>query len=569
MHWVPRTAGDAVSASSESSTSESSPCSSNTSTPPAAPKPSVPRKRYVPTLPVCKFYNSYFKSGCVHQKKCSFRHLKQRAFSEYCRKLDLQKPLSTQEIRRLKEGQRYFRENRFKTARKIFGALCNKYPFHQEVNIWLARTHDKLFGHSDKMQNVGCAAYYYRRAISIDPNNAYYHGRYASSAYWLGKHKECRVHFKKSLSLKSDNSSVHRDYAHYLQHVEDHPDGAESHYLKCLELFENDSDCHYFYANLLAEQKRYEEAQHHFQKAIKYQYQRCGAGNLRFHLGFAILLRAMKKYPLSKEQFLICLSLNQMHCTALVEYGQMLCLEMGDYEEGLKLIRTSLNIEYHDDTKRLLDRIHEQYTAVIQRERERKLRYGDQRVAAGGQCAARALPKWPEERGHREDDDDEKSDLREDALKIAQRIRESEFERFMNLQNILTDDKVRAQHMEGFRMRNLNDILLLSKIDTTAYVRELDIKNLVHSTLIKKKIERFKKEMGAFHDWLIGLRMEETVELFENYGILTFEQFDHHIMTLSDLKWLFGAGHEKHAEVIWNDIQMNANYLYQCRMLRD
>jgi len=533
-------------------------------------------------VPVCKFYNTYFKSGCVHGKNCSFRHLKQREFTEYCRKLNLRKPLSPNEIRRMKNAQRHFREHRFAVARKIFGFLANKYPFHQGINIWLARTHDKVSVMTDNIQYVGCASYYYRKAISIDPGNAYYHGRYASSAYWLGQHAQCRVHFEKALALQDDNSSVHRDYGHYLHHIEKRLDLAEGHYLKCLSLFEHEQDCHYFYAKLLAQQERYQEAQHHLTKAIQYQRQRHGTGKVLFHLEFARCLQKLEKFEDSKRQFLICLSLNKINSTVLLEYGQLLCRQMGDYKEGLKYIRTSLNIEYRDETKRVLDRLDKQFTVILEREKQEKMRVARQhkqrlieqqsrerergrRAKSGHSSNCNETLRKQGRRGkvERVDDDDHKCDPKEESLEIAQRIRESEFERFMDFQSFLNEN-VGEEYMNEFKRRNLNDIMLL-KIDTNAFMDELGIRNAIHSALIKKKIERFKREMEQFQDWLISLKMEETLGIFEKYGILTFEQFDHHIKSESDLKWLCHEdAMEKHAEVIWN-----ANCLYRARRRRE
>jgi len=600
--------------SSDSATSESSRSSSLSPIPKPKLKPrsNKLKRRYVPTLPVCKFYNSYFKSGCVHGDKCSFRHLSQREFSKYCRTLSVRKPLSPNEIFQFKEGQRHFREHRYQTARKLFGALCSKYPFHQGLNIWLARTHDKVFMHSDKLSNIGSATYYYRRAISIDPDNAYYHGRYASCSYWLGQHERCRVHFEQSLHLKNDNSSVHRDYGHYLHHIEHRLDLAEEHYLRCLELFENDHDCHYFYATMLEEQQRNEEAVCQYTQAIKYQARRWKKGKLRFHLAFARCLRKMGKFDKSKVQYMMCLQLNEMNSVVLFELGELLCndiQEMEDYKEGLKHIRTSLNIQYREDWKRTLDQLTKRHAAMLRRERretprqrvhghlEERRHHHEQRplqtkhrervytktrgydhevtskrkvtsghgvisrhevtsgTATGYETRKRTeTRKEVEKPRHLVDDDDEKSEPKGKeaegtlAMNIAQRIRESEFERFMNFQSFL-NDQVRGEYLAEFKRRNLNDIILL-KIDTNTFVDELGIRNLLHATLIKKRIDRFKRELKVFHDWLIRMRMEETVEVFEKFGILTFESFDHHIKSECDLKWLLGHRMKKHADII-------------------
>ena len=291
-----------------------------------------------------------------------------------------------------------------------------------------------------------------------------------------------------------------------------------------------------------------------------------------------------------------------MDSTVLLEYGQMLCSQLGsssntdtvkigsrtdamqliEYKKGLKLIRTSLNIEYREDTKRVLEGLEKQYDAILEEEKQKKIEIerrrkqqmldhdrvrrrdggGGHAVRGQMQPGHRAMTSTKRQNVARRecvDDDDEKCDPKEDALRIAQQIRESEFERFMNFQSFL-NEKVRAEYLNEFKRKNLNDIILL-KIDTNAFMDELGIRNLVHSTLIKKKIERFKREMKAFHDWLIRLRMEETLGVFEKYGILTFEQFDHHIKSESDLKWLVGDTMGKHAEVIWN-----ANCLYRSRM---
>lgn len=560
--WVPKAKAQRQSTSSSGSVSGRSSCSSVSPEPPKSPKRKI--KRYVATIPVCKFYNSYFKTGCVHGDKCSFRHLPQSAFSEYCRKLSIRKPLSTMEIHRFKIAQQHFRENRYQSARKIFGALCSKYPFHHDLNIWLARTHDKVFMetmNSKSLQNIGCATYYYRRAISIEPHNAYTHGRYASSAYWLGQHARCRVHFEKSLCLNNDISNVHRDYGHYLEHIQHRQYLAEKHYLKCLELCENDRDCRFYYANMLLKQQRYKEAQTQYQKAID-------APNTRLcvHLAFARCLKEMKKYKLSLKRYRVCLRLNPLNTAVLLEYGQLLCLEVGDYKEGLKHIRTSLNIRYRDETKLVLDRMERKYAAILEQQKQSKIKRETGRRETRG-STPNGTPRGT--RGkvpvrintNFEDDDDQKCESpqsSEETLKIAQRIRESEFERFMDFQSFL-NDKVRGEYVAEFKRRKLNDIILL-KIDTDAFVDELGIRNLLHSMLIKKRIDRFKREMDVFHDWLIRLRMEETVNQFEKYGILTFEQFDHHIKSDADLKWLLGNRMGKHAEIIWN-----ANYLFRVR----
>jgi len=461
--------------------------------------------------------------------------------------------------------------------------------------------------HPDTIHNVGCAGYYYRRAIAIDPFNAYYHGRYASSAYWFGDYAECKKHFVRSLKLSDDSADVHRDYGHYLEHIEGRPDLAEQHYLKCLAIYAKDQDCHYFYANLLVQKKRYQEAQTHFLMTFEcQQYQRGGNRNGRFHLAFARCLDKMESYEMAQRQYLVCLSLNKFDSVVHLELGQLQCEQLDDYKEGLKHIRTSLNIEFQESTKHILERLETRYDAKREAAKRRKQKQREKRKTRGATKGVEAVlrsdssSRRNQSGGQRKivetpgatycvegmpststgntpspenklpkkskwtDDDDEKAQklkLKEDALKIAQRIRESEFERFIFSQSYL-NEKVRTEYLNEFKRRKLNDIILL-KIDTNAFIDELGLRNLVHSTLLKKKIERFKAEMDAFHDWLLRLRMEETLSVFEKYGILTFEQFDHHIQSEDDLKWLLGRAMAKHAQVIWN-----ANSLFRARSLR-
>eukprot|EP00487_Bulimina_marginata_P007726 TRINITY_DN29280_c0_g1_i1.p1 TRINITY_DN29280_c0_g1~~TRINITY_DN29280_c0_g1_i1.p1 ORF type:complete len:158 (-),score=14.30 TRINITY_DN29280_c0_g1_i1:47-520(-) len=132
---------------------------------------------------------------------------------------------------------------------------------------------------------------------------------------------------------------------------------------------------------------------------------------------------------------------------------------------------------------------------------------------------------------------------------ISQFIREAEFDRFID--NVL-NEKLRNQYIRQFKHSSLNDIILLSKTETATFVQELGDRNLIHSALIKKKIDRFKQDIHRFNQWLHQIEMKKYNLIFETYGILTFDAFDRHIHSVADILWLIGDANLENAKTIWS-----------------
>eukprot|EP00484_Ammonia_sp_Unknown_P030376 CAMPEP_0197035066 /NCGR_PEP_ID=MMETSP1384-20130603/12956_1 /TAXON_ID=29189 /ORGANISM="Ammonia sp." /LENGTH=514 /DNA_ID=CAMNT_0042465073 /DNA_START=38 /DNA_END=1582 /DNA_ORIENTATION=+ len=496
--------------------------------------PPVWVKKSTNTSPVhntlCKFFNPYFGSGCNLAKhgECPFRHLTQSEFARYLAQSEqCMNKMSKRDLKKFKAAQKQFDQHQYHKCQQVFGYLMKKYMFNKQVTIMLARLHEKR-------HSLDIADYYYRRAISVDPSNATFHGRYACFCYHkLKRYALAKQHFVRSLALKQSLSMVHREYGHYLQHREQRLVLAQQHYKKCLALFHQDDECHFFYAQLLHKLGDYKLARLHIEIAIRYHYSRTHRYYFEHHLFFGLLLHEIHADAhILEEQWQICLDLNKKHPVPWMLYGVLLC-QKSEVELGLKYMEKSLDMKYCKENQRVYQQMKAEYHQTVIVAQPPRIEV-DEKKCDGFM-------------------DDEKREL-------AQTLRTSEFERFMEGVFSTMKHKMNVkQYLMQFREQRLNDIRLLFQYDAKCNVYLQSVSNLVLKEKLKRRMDEFRVEMHEFREWLRALRMDAYIAVFEKYGILTMQQFERHINSVEDLKWLIGEQHGFDSATIWNSPYPSTN----------
>ena len=132
-----------------------------------------------------------------------------------------------------------------------------------------------------------------------------------------------------------------------------------------------------------------------------------------------------------------------------------------------------------------------------------------------------------------------------------------EFERFVREK--VADGGAGQEYIERFDEKQINDIRILEFVDYDFLQKEIGMQEM-HIRMMLKKIDKFKRDMGAFTQWMHSLQLfDEYFEKLEKYGIITLDLFYEQIKRPQDL-----------TDIIGKENAVDAMYLFhntpkQCR----
>lgn len=130
-------------------------------------------------------------------------------------------------------------------------------------------SHELMNNYAGLLQKIGKdeeAALYCKKALDIEPNDAFYNGNYA---LLLDKQEriEAELYYKKSIDIESNNASLIGNYANLLQKLNKNNE-AEAYYKKALEIKPNHANSNGNYSQLLLIKGKKEEAKFYIENAF-------------------------------------------------------------------------------------------------------------------------------------------------------------------------------------------------------------------------------------------------------------------------------------------------------------
>ena len=125
-----------------------------------------------------------------------------------------------------------------------------------------------------------------------------------------------------------------------------------------------------------------------------------------------------------------------------------------------------------------------------------------------------------------------------------------EFERFV-LEKV-ADGGAGQEYIERFDEKHIDDIRILEFVDYDFLKKEIGMQEM-HIRMMLKKIDKFKRDMRAFTEWMHSLKLfGEYFDKLEKYGIITFDLFYERIKQAQDL-----------TDIIGKENAVDAMYLFQ------
>ena len=313
-------------------------------------------------LNVCKFFLPYFNNGCKCGNNCEYIHLSADEFPIYCKFINLTRnKLDKYSYYKFDKAIELFNKGFINNAYYKFGQLLTNYPYDAYFNFWMARCH-QIFEKSTE-SDYECADFYYRKAISIMPKNAYFHHCYAKFCVFYGKYcsysidcklyKFAKKHFEISLKLKNDSPKFICGYAKFLDETLGELSDAKFYYKQAMIIDTNNDRIHLNYARLLHKMGNYRLSKKEFlnifdrfkngknNKNIPYNW-------IWLHFHFAKLLKDMKYYNQSKKHFEFCCNLmnkinNNFYSEIYYQYSLLLFNNLNQKKQANYYINLAIN----------------------------------------------------------------------------------------------------------------------------------------------------------------------------------------------------------------------------------
>ena len=446
-----------------------------------------------------------------------------------------------------------------------------KCPFDELYNMWFARCHEEL-------DNFADAEFYYRRSIAIQPKFATAHGRYAEFSWHKLKNiKQANVHFEKSLANK-ENHVTHRHYAQFLEQNFNDYDKAQFHFERCLQLSPKDHGAHHSYAIVLQKMK-------------------ADSGRIRFHYDTSISLYDCANVQFSYALYLKNVELKQaaldhfrralqydprnamyhyqcglflfeslaMASEALVHVQNACALAPNDklYKEMYcKLVEEAKRIRAEKLSPRQVGGAYDQRSEIITAnshwgsppERLGSISGLHDQQSSSSKVSNLDIPRLCETA--QMDEVEKQSVLMNEEFKqldvaIADQGNavsppllqprhqcELEFDRFIHEK--IASGSVGQEYIRVFISKQINDIRVLEFVDESFLKNEIGMNDL-HIRMMLKKVDKFKRDMNIFANWLLSLSLyDEYFDCFEMNGMLTFGLFHHYIKNAQSLADMIG-----------------------------
>ena len=549
---------------------------------------------------ICKYYNPYFGNGCKSGDKCKFKHLKEKEFIVHCTRINKENKPSNATRNTFRAAIDLLKKGKADKAIKKFEKIIKTCPYDELYNMWFARCHEEL-------NNIELAEFYYRKSIAIQPKFATAHGRYAEfSWHKLGNIKQADVHFQKSLQNK-ENHVTHRHYAQFIEQKFNDYKKSQYHFERCLELSSNDHGAHHSYAIVLQKMNaNINKIKYHYQESIKL----FDCANI--HYSFALYLKNIGENNNAIKHFQKCLHFDPYNSMYHFQFGLFLYQNIGQINDALIHINNALNINPNDPLyketyhklKGIKNNNNQNKTVYIKKKKNdtiitdqnkenknNKINNGiltsksnwadnpnQQNVLNNNQTTERKCENASQQKHEKQEkiqrqlqpqqlsqshqlsqEFDEYLQLNgtnknEEKKEFESRRHEKceiEFERFVKEK--VVSGAAGQYYVDRFNQKKINDIRLIEFIDYTFLKTEIGM-NELHVRMMLKKIEKFKKDMLIFINWLHSLKMyDEYYEIFEMNAIITFDLFYNQIRTHKDIINLLGKHNIIDAMYLFNN----------------
>eukprot|EP01084_Bolivina_argentea_P020714 38509_1 len=290
------------------------------------------------SLNICRFYNPFFDDGCLKRSECDFLHLKQE---EYVIFVQANSETKKEVFRRFKLAKNKFQNHKYRVAADILKSLLTVYPHVPHFNLWCARS-------MEKMNALFDAEIYYRKAISQQPTNPTFHGRYATLLHMkLLRFEQAKRHYEIALNIRDDINAVHCHYGKLLCDLGgmENYNKAKYHFNKCLQIYEGDEECNFYLGQLLYKLNDQSNAEKHIKKALCLQ----NKPYVWHYYYYSLICIELSKFNEAKQYLQICLDLKYTFQSIgwhqiYFEYGLLLIFIFDSYQKGLKYISIAINL---------------------------------------------------------------------------------------------------------------------------------------------------------------------------------------------------------------------------------
>eukprot|EP01084_Bolivina_argentea_P096906 174197_1 len=265
--------------------------------------------------PICKYYNPYFSADCERGDKCFFKHLDCDQWVEFCTTFNRNNRFSSTNSTLLDQAFNCLTRCDSSNALRILCNLRSAYPYASKIIFGIARCHQHT-------GNNSLAGFNYRRAISMKPNNAKYHAKYALHL-WKQLHdiKQAKYRFEQSLQIKATHVT-HREYATLLRIELTDYKNAEYHYTKAIELCPQDVIAHKDYAIMLDEiDADSNKIKYHFEQALKFMNEFTVDKLYITHYLYGIYLKKIRDHSLSIYHLKQCIKQSENFAMAHYSIG--------------------------------------------------------------------------------------------------------------------------------------------------------------------------------------------------------------------------------------------------------
>eukprot|EP01083_Nonionella_stella_P250671 865760_1 len=499
---------------------------------------------------LCKYHNPYFGSGCKSGSRCEYKHLKAKDFIGFCTRTNKENKPNNSTRNTFRSAIDLLKKGKPQKAVKKFEKIIKSCPYDELYNMWFARCHEEL-------ENLEEAEFFYRRSISIQPKFATAHGRYAEfSWHKLRNIKQANVHFQKSLQNK-ENHVTHRHYAQFLEQEFSDYKKSQFHFERCLELSPNDHGAHHSYAIVLQKMNSdIHKIRYHYDQSIKLY----DCANI--HYSYALYLKNIKANQDALKHFRICLQYDVYNATYHFQCGLFLYQELKCIQDGLVHLNNACNLAPRDKLyKSTLAKMSGNTIQNVYKKRTESADNGRNNITANS--------SWGSVQKHDESTDNKcESPQKQSFLNAATTDNslcddfdeyfhmdgthvdevqngvkgkhqcEIEFERFIKEKIAL--GPIGQVYVERFNKKQINDIRLLEFVDAAFLKTEIGM-NVLHSRMMLKKIDEFKRDMTVFANWLKQLGLyDEYFGTFEMNGVITFDLFYHHAKNIQSIADMIG-----------------------------
>ena len=269
------------------------------------------------SLIVCKFYNPYFNSGCNQENYCQYAHLSLSEYIIYTGFIRKENEINLFSQRKYDDALSYIKSGYISKALNILRHLVMNHEFNAHYNFWLGRCY--ALCENSTFEDLGCAMFYYQKAISLQPKIASFHAYYGQFMVDIAgkkkksiecyEYKQAKIHLLKALELKP-SISYRLQYAKFLDEIEGEFFEAKKHYKIALETFPSDTRIRLNYARLLHKMGNFRASKQEFniifeklENGMQQKYQSINSRWIWPHFHYAKLLVDMQYFDLAKQQF--------------------------------------------------------------------------------------------------------------------------------------------------------------------------------------------------------------------------------------------------------------------------